>query len=68
MARQMVDVYAEFARNAAAMPVIAGAPLLLRLCPRLPDWHSLPRLRTSCQATIIGFPRTRFCRMLTTLT
>ena len=29
MARQMVDVYAEFARSAAAMPVIAGAPLLL---------------------------------------
>lgn len=26
MARQMVDVYAEFARNGAAMPVIAGAP------------------------------------------
>ena len=25
MARQMVDVYAEFAVNAAAMPVIAGA-------------------------------------------
>ena len=24
MARQMVDVYAEFAVNAAAMPVIAG--------------------------------------------
>ena len=26
MARQMVDVYAEFARNGAAMPVVAGAP------------------------------------------
>ena len=26
MARQMVDVYAEFAVNGAAMPVIAGAP------------------------------------------
>ena len=25
MARQMVDVYAEFAINGAAMPVIAGA-------------------------------------------
>ena len=30
MARQMVDVYAEFAVNAAAMPVIAGASLTLR--------------------------------------
>ena len=33
MARQMVEVYAEFARNAAAMPVIAGAFLAwLNLC------------------------------------
>ena len=37
MARQMVNVYAEFARNGAAMPVIAGAPS--SFIPCLPSSH-----------------------------
>ena len=48
MARQMVDVYADFACNAAAMPVIAGELLLPKLCLGLPARHSLPMLETSC--------------------
>ena len=53
MARQMVDVYAEFAHNTAAMPVIAGKTLLPRLCLILSAQHCPPRLRSSCQAAVM---------------
>ena len=64
MARQMVDVYAEFARNAAAMPVIAGNLMLPRVCPHLPALHSLHRPRASCQASIMVSPELASARCI----